>query len=93
MVLEQCCFMPSVNSLQLFLLFFGLLHYRVSLSVTRLHLDKDGRSPLEKFSQVDEDIVISDFHTCGCPVYILDAENQSGAISTPKWEPRSHIGI
>ena len=28
-----------------------------------------------------------------CPVYILDAANQSGAIGTPKWEPRSHTGI
>ena len=48
---------------------------------------------MEKFSQSDKEIVISDFHTWGCPVYILDAENQSGGIGTPKWEPRSHTGI
>ena len=59
----------------------------------RLHLDVNGKSPLEKFSQTDEEIVVSDFHTWGCPVYILDAPNQSGAIGTPKWEPRSHTGI
>ena len=59
----------------------------------RLHLDVDGKSPLEKFSGIKDDIVLSDFHTWGCPVYILDAPNQSGSIGTPKWEPRSHTGI
>ena len=56
----------------------------------RLHLDKNGKSPIEKFSQTDEEIVVSDFHTWGCPVYILKAPNQSGFIGTPKWEPHSH---
>ena len=58
----------------------------------RLSLDKHTKSPLEKLSGIDDNISPSDFHTWGCPVYILDSANQ-GAISTPKWEPRSHIGI
>ena len=35
----------------------------------------------------------TDFHTWGCPVFILDAPNQSGSIGTPKWSPKSHTGI
>ena len=58
----------------------------------RLSLDSNARSPLEKFSNTTDDIDPTDFHTWGCPVYILDAENQ-GAIGTPKWEPRSNAGI
>ena len=58
----------------------------------RLSLDASGRSPLEKFSNTTDDIDMLDFHTWGCPVYILEAANQ-GAIGTPKWEPRSHLGI
>ena len=59
----------------------------------RLSLDQDGKSPLEKFSGIDDEITPTDFHTWGCPVYILEAANQSGGIGTPKWEPRSHTGI
>ena len=59
----------------------------------RLALDDDGKSPLEKFTGLHDDMLPTTFHTWGCPVYILDAANQSGAIGTPKWEPRSHTGI
>ena len=58
----------------------------------RLSLDESGRSPIEKFSNTEDDIDILDFHTWGCPVYILNAANQ-GAIGTPKWDPRAHLGI
>ena len=57
-----------------------------------LSLDSDGLSPLEKFSDTQDNIDPTDFHTWGCPVYILDEANQ-GAIGTPKWEYRSHIYI
>ena len=59
----------------------------------RLSLDADGKSPLEKFCSITEEIRPTDFHTWGCPVYILDAPNQSGTIGTPKWDPKSHAGI
>ena len=58
----------------------------------RLSLDANGRSPLEKFSRTADEIDPTDFHTWGCPTYVLEEANQ-GAIGTPKWEPRSHAGI
>ena len=59
----------------------------------KLSLDPKGRSPLEKFSGVDCNIPVNDFRTWGCPVYILEPQNQSGTIGTRKWDPRSHIGV
>ena len=59
----------------------------------RLSLHPDGKSPIEKFSGIADDIRPSDFHTWGCPVYILEADNQTTGIVTPKWEPRAHAGI
>ena len=35
-------------------------------------------------TKTTEEIVVSDFYTWGCPVFILDAANQSGSIGTPK---------
>ena len=59
----------------------------------RLSLDKNGRSPMEKFSSTYENVLPTDFHTWGCPVFVLDKENQSGSIGTPKWDPKCHTGI
>ena len=59
----------------------------------RLSLDGNGKSPLEKFSKTDDEIRPEDFHTWGCPVFVLAAQNQSGAIGTPKWEPRARAGV
>ena len=42
---------------------------------------------MEKFASTHEEIVPTDFHTWGCPVFVLDAENQSGFTGTPKWDP------
>ena len=58
-----------------------------------LALNEEGLSPLERFSGISEDHLPTEFHTFGCPVFILNAANQSGNIGTPKWEPRSHTGI
>ena len=62
-------------------------------SHNKLSLDENGLSPLEKLSGTQEESIPLDFHTWGCPVFILEAENQSGGIGTPKWDPRSHTGI
>ena len=59
----------------------------------RLALDGAGRSPLEKFTGIPDDVDPTSFHTFGCPVYILDTPNQSGLGCTPKWEPKYHTGI
>ena len=50
-----------------------------------LSLDEHGKSPIEKFSGIPHDIDVSAFRTFGCPVFILDAANQSGMGGTPKW--------
>ena len=59
----------------------------------RLSLDEYGRSPLERFTGSSNDDLPTNFHTWGCPVFILEAANQSGAIGTPKWEPRARTGV
>ena len=41
----------------------------------RLSLNTDGLSPLERFSRTADDITPTDFHTWGCPVFVLDAAN------------------
>jgi hypothetical protein len=39
-------------------------------------------------------IPVRTFYTLFCPVYVLDALSQSaGGPVTPKWEPRSRIGV
>ena len=35
---------------------------------------------------------LKDLHTFGCPCYVLDRELQNGGM-TPKWDPRSRLGI
>lgn len=59
----------------------------------RLHLDKLGYTPLERFSRTRSPIRPDIFHSWGSPIYVLDARNQSGTCSVPKWEPRSRLGI
>ena len=58
-----------------------------------LSLNENGKSPLELFSGIEDEITCKDFHTCGCPVFVLHESNQSGLTSTPKWDPRARAGI
>ena len=58
-----------------------------------LSLDEDGKSPLGKFSNIQSEIECDDFHTWGCPIFVLDARNQSGLTGTPKWELHSRVGV
>ena len=70
-----------------------LLPYAIQAVIERhnkLSLDEHGRSPLEIYSGILHEIVPTDFHSWGRPVYILDAANQTGGIGTPKRKPRSH---
>ena len=34
-----------------------------------------------------------DFHTWGCPVFVLEALLQGGLVGLPIWEPRSITGV
>ena len=58
-----------------------------------LSLDMDGQTPLSKWSGDDCQIFVKDFHTWGCPVFVLDGRLQSNPKGVPKWEPRSRVGI
>ena len=58
-----------------------------------LSLDKDGKSPLEKFPGIRDEITPTYYYTQGCTVFILEAANQSGGTGTLNWQPRSHTGI
>eukprot|EP00957_Ditylum_brightwellii_P010842 821588-Ditylum_brightwellii.AAC.1 len=38
--------------------------------------------------------MVEDFHTCGCPVYVLHSSLQTGtSIGPPKWDPRSRASV
>jgi hypothetical protein len=52
-----------------------------------------GLSPEEIFSKQKscQDQLV-DFHTFGCPVFILEPRLQQG-LRIPKWQPRSHQAI
>ena len=54
----------------------------------------DGCTPFETLASLDSTpIKVLDFHTFGCPCYVLDDRLQSGLGQIPKWEPRSWMGI
>jgi hypothetical protein len=54
----------------------------------------DGRTPFETLAGLDSTpINLSNFHTFGCPCYVLDHCLQSGGGKIPKWEPRARMGI
>ena len=55
-------------------------------------LDTDGLSPAEKFSNVQVKVELKNYHTWGCPCYVLDSRAQMGTM-IPKWDPRSHLSI
>ena len=51
------------------------------------------QSPIEKFTSTAITPNLKDFHTFGCPVYILDNKLQAGQTQQHKWMDRSKIGI
>ena len=63
--------------------------------MNNLHVDMNGKTPEMKFSNtIGSSTCLSNFHTFGYPVYILDARLQSdGGTDPPKWEPRACLGI
>ena len=48
---------------------------------------------MEKFSSTTDEITCNDFHTWGCPVFVLDEANQSGLTGSPKWDPRARADV
>ena len=58
-----------------------------------IHTDLDNRSPLARFSGVDWLPELKNYHTWGCPTYVLDDGLQDDGSKIPKWDPRSRLGI
>ena len=62
--------------------------------INNLHIDLDGLTPEMRFSQSPTATVdLRNFHTFGCPCYILDSRAQTDPKGVPKWEPRARLGI
>src|SRR6056300_1274480 len=61
--------------------------------LNQLNIDLDGKTPDMKFSGVASMALrLRDFHTFGCPCYILDSRLQTNQKGVPKWEPRARLG-
>ena len=63
--------------------------------INNLHADMNGKTTEMKSSDtIGLTNWLSNFHTFGCPVYILDARLQRvGGEGHPKWDTRACIGI
>ena len=72
---------------------FALLSAAYRLN--NLHIDLDRKRPEMKFSEAfGVTTRLTNFHTFGCPCYVLDSRLQSaGCAGPPKWDPLSHLGI
>ena len=57
-----------------------------------LHLDENGRTPVQNFCGAHDMLDIKEIHTWGCPCYVLDKRMQNGNM-IPKWESRSRLGV
>jgi hypothetical protein len=54
----------------------------------------DGRTPYKTLASLHAAPTnTSNFHTFGCPCYVLDHRLQSGTGKIPKWEPWARIGF
>ena len=58
-----------------------------------LDIDKYRKTPDQKFSVVYFQVSPMDFHTWGCPNFVLKAPLQGGSEGRPKWEPRERPGF
>ena len=63
--------------------------------MNNLHVEMNGKTPERQISDTIESTTrLSNFHTFGYPVYILDASLQSvGGGGPPKWDPQACLGI
>ena len=69
---------------------FALRH----ASLIRRNTVREGaRTPLELFSGTNVMPTLTNFHTFGCPVYVLDNALQAKQSQTSKWEDRARVGI
>eukprot|EP00957_Ditylum_brightwellii_P189210 14402210-Ditylum_brightwellii.AAC.1 len=56
----------------------------------KLDPNTNGMSPLEQLLEPEEVLMASDFHTWGCPVFVLNSRSQNDTgIGPPKWDPKA----
>ena len=61
--------------------------------MNELNFGIDGKTPDMRFSGVGvKSLRLRDFHTFGCPCYVLDSRLQTDPKCVPKWEPRARVG-
>ena len=48
---------------------------------------------MARFSGVDWLPNLKNYHTWGCPIYVLDAGLQDAGPKIPKWDPRARLGV
>ena len=74
---------------------FGF-HHKMTSCTNTPHSYLDNKTPDEVFSSVqrvkNEENYFADFHRFGSTVYVLD-KRQHGNKKTPKWEPRTRLGV
>ena len=58
-----------------------------------LSANVDGQTPAALFCSTPSTFFLKDFHTWGCPCFVLDPRLQSSQIGPQKWDPRSRLGI
>ena len=54
-------------------------------------MDEDGKMMQKNFAGVEFQIFPTDYHTWGCPVFVLEYPLYGGPAGIPKWEPRERI--
>ena len=58
-----------------------------------MEMDKDGKTPEQKFSGVEFQIFPRDYHTWGCPIFFLESSLQGDSTRMHKWEPKASTGV
>ena len=62
--------------------------------LNQINVNLDGKTPDMIFSGVAaKNLRLRDFHTFGCPCYVLNSCLQTNPKGAPKWDPRSRSGI
>ena len=62
--------------------------------LNKIDMAKDGTTREQRFSGGDSNTInVKDYHSFGCPVYVLDSNLQSVPATLPKWEPRCRVGV
>ena len=62
-----------------------------SIRYNQLHFNKDGLSPEQRFSGTTVQPMVTNRHPWGCPVFVMTDSARENL--SPKWDPRSRVGI